>query len=129
MFRSGAVRQSAGRLKMRTTFLLLAVLGLAPPSPAQTPGAPCRPPSLIRQATADEAVSVVRARKRTVVTFLGYSDAGYEDREAMLKAAASIFDKFDPRTAVVNIGATPAGIGAVYQLAKKRGFATSGIVS
>ena len=34
-----------------------------------------------------------------------------------------------PRTTIVNIGATPDGIGRVYDLAKQRGFTTSGIVS
>ena len=74
-------------------------------------------------------MSAVRARKRTVVTFLGYSDADYENRDAMLKSAASVLDKFDARTAIITIGATPSGIGAVYEAAKRRGFETAGIVS
>jgi len=114
---------------MHAALSLIAILGLGPSSAAQTPATPCRPPSVVRQATSEQAVSAVRARKRTVVTFLGYSDADYEDREAMLKSAGSILDKFDPRTAIITIGATPAGVGAVYEAAKQRGFETAGIVS
>jgi hypothetical protein len=64
-----------------------------------------------------------------VVTFVGYSGAGYEDEAAMLDAAAEVLDGLDPARTVVNIGATPDGIGAVYRLAKERGFTTTGIVS
>ena len=114
---------------MHAAFSLVTLLWLGPSLAAQTPATPCRPPSVIRQATSEEAVSAVRGRKRTVVTLLGYSDADYENREAMLKTAGSILDKFDPRTAIVTIGATPSGVGAVYQVAKQRGFETAGIVS
>jgi hypothetical protein len=47
----------------------------------------------------------------------------------MLKKASDILDKFDPSITIINIGATPDGIGAVYELAKQRGFFTTGIVS
>ena len=40
-----------------------------------------------------------------------------------------MLSKFEPRRTLVNIGATEEGIGAVYDLAKGRGFATIGIVS
>jgi hypothetical protein len=66
---------------------------------------------------------------RKVLTFLGYSSSGYEDQGAMLKHAGQVLDRFDPETTIVNIGATAQGIGAVYELAKQRGFPTSGIVS
>jgi hypothetical protein len=56
-----------------------------------------------------------------VLTFLGYSGAEYENRPAMLEQATRILDKFDPKTTIVNIGATAEGIGAVYE--------TAGIVS
>ena len=36
---------------------------------------------------------------------------------------------FEPADTIVNIGAMPEGIGAVYELAEQRGFATTGIVS
>jgi transaldolase len=47
----------------------------------------------------------------------------------MLEKAGHILDEFDPSKTIVNIGATPEGIGAVYELAKRRGFTTTGIVS
>jgi hypothetical protein len=64
-----------------------------------------------------------------VLTFLGYSGAEYQDRKAMLRHAARTLDRFDRERTIVNIGATAAGIGAVYELAKRRGFRTTGIVS
>jgi hypothetical protein len=69
------------------------------------------------------------AQGRRVLSFLGYSDSGYEDAAAMLGHAARVLDEFDARDTLVNIGATPGGIGAVYELARQRGFTTTGIVS
>jgi predicted Rossmann-fold nucleotide-binding protein len=69
------------------------------------------------------------AQGRRVLSFLGYSDSGYEDPAAMLEHAERVLDEFDPHEAIVNIGATPGGIGAVYELAQRRGFMTTGIVS
>ena len=68
-------------------------------------------------------------RKKSVLSFLGYSGSGYEDEAAMLEHAAQVLSKADSRTTLVNIGATPEGIGAVYTLAKRLGFETTGIVS
>jgi hypothetical protein len=64
-----------------------------------------------------------------VVTFLGYSGAGYEDTRAMLAQADLILQRLNADNTIVNIGATAEGIGAVYDKAKTRGFKTSGIVS
>lgn len=64
-----------------------------------------------------------------VLTFLGYSGAEYEDKTEMLTQAGVILSRFDPRRTIVNIGATAEGIGAVYELAKQKGFRTTGIVS
>lgn len=83
----------------------------------------------IREATPQEIAEAFRERKRFVVTFLGYSGAGYEDPEAMLRQAAAVLETHDPSRTVVNIGATAEGIGAVYELARKKGFPTTGIVS
>ncbi|HKX43316.1 MAG TPA: hypothetical protein VJO99_19310, partial [Burkholderiaceae bacterium] len=66
---------------------------------------------------------------RRVLTFLGYSDSGYEDAAAMRVHAERVLDENDPAVTLVNIGATPGGIGAVYELARSRGFMTTGIVS
>ena len=69
------------------------------------------------------------ADTRTVLTFVGYSDSGYEDEGGMLRQAGRVLSQYDPASTIVNIGATPGGIGAVYKLAKERGFTTTGIVS
>jgi hypothetical protein len=76
-----------------------------------------------------EVRAYFEAQKRKVVTFFGYSGAGYEDDAAMLAVARATLRRFDPRTTIVNIGATADGIGAVYGVAKERGFTTTGIVS
>jgi len=68
-------------------------------------------------------------KKMKVLTFFGYSGAGYEDPAAMRAAAARVLDEVDPTTTIVNIGATAEGIGEVYEIAKQRGFFTTGIVS
>ena len=66
---------------------------------------------------------------RRVVTFLGYSGSGYEDPLAMLRAADAALDRLDPNQTIINIGATAQGVGAIYDLAKRKGFMTTGIVS
>ncbi len=66
---------------------------------------------------------------KTVVTFMGYSGAGYEDSKAMLAEAKKILSSHEPDKTIVNIGATSSGIGAVYEVAKKMGFTTTGVVS
>lgn len=83
----------------------------------------------IVQAAPHEAVARLRADGRAVLTFVGYSGAGYEDAPAMLAAARAELARHDPARTVVNIGATDVGIGAVYAIARELGFTTSGIVS
>jgi predicted Rossmann-fold nucleotide-binding protein len=83
----------------------------------------------VRDADSAQIGAWFAARGLRVLTFLGYSDAGYEDPAAMLAHAGRVLDAFDPAGALVSIGATPGGIGAVYALAKSRGFTTVGIVS
>jgi len=82
-----------------------------------------------REASQDDILAFVRERGMSVLSFAGYSAAGYEDAAAMLVQAAAVLDRRDPRTTLVNIGATAEGIGAVYALARERGFTTLGIVS
>jgi hypothetical protein len=84
-------------------------------------------------ATIDASPGEIRAffesQKKVVVTFVGYSGAEYEDKPAMLETAQKLLDELDTSKTIVNIGATPEGIGAIYDLAKDRGFVTTGIVS
>ncbi len=82
-----------------------------------------------KDATPAEIRAFFAGKKMKVLTFFGYSGAGYEDPEAMRAAASKVLDELDPKTTIVNIGATAEGIGAVYELAKRKGFATTGIVS
>ncbi len=82
-----------------------------------------------REASVAEIKAFFAARNKQVLTFFGYSGAGYQDPGAMLERAASVLDGFDPENTIVNIGATAEGIGAVYEAAKRRGFMTTGIVS
>ena len=80
-------------------------------------------------ATPDEIAAFFKSQHKLVLTFEGYSGAGYEDNASMLKQAERILRKYNPKKTIVNIGATPDGIGAVYEIAKRKGFVTSGIVS
>jgi len=82
-----------------------------------------------RSATTEDIKAFFKGKQKTVVTFVGYSSAGYEDEVSMHKEAERVLSEFDPAKTIVNIGATPDGIGAVYELAKRKGFFTTGIVS
>lgn len=92
-------------------------MSAGPAAPRVERVAPGTPPAALRPAG------------RRVLTFLGYSGAGYQREAAMLAAAATVLAEHDPARTVVNIGATAEGIGAVYGLARARGFATMGVVS
>lgn len=105
--------------------LWLAAAGAAPAATVTA----CRPAQQIIDATAERVRSFFASDGRRVVTFLGYSGAEYEDRAAMLAHAERILDRLDPGRTLINIGATADGIGAVYEMAKRRGFTTTGIVS
>ncbi len=87
------------------------------------------PRGIVKEATPEEIQAFFKEKKMTVLTFLGYSGAEYENKAKMLEEAAKIRAQFDPKATIVNIGATPEGIGAVYDLAKQQGFLTTGIVS
>lgn len=89
----------------------------------------CAPPRQVEVATPAQVRNHFAASGRTVVTFLGYSGAGYQDRAAMLRQADQVLAELDPGRTIVNIGATKQGVGAIYELAKRRNFATTGIVS
>ena len=89
----------------------------------------CDQPQTISEATPQEIYSFFNGKEMKVLTFLGYSAAEYENKAEMLKHAARVLDEFAPRATIVNIGATPEGMGAVYETAKRRGFLTTGIVS
>jgi hypothetical protein len=89
----------------------------------------CEGPREVREATLKSIQDFIQGKKMTVLTFAGYSGAEYQDPAAMLKSAALILDGQDPAKTLINIGATAVGIGAVYEIAKQKGFTTMGIVS
>jgi len=74
-------------------------------------------------------VAQVRAMGRRVVTFSGFSAAGYADQRAVDADIVAILSALDPARTIVCSGATRPGIGRVYRLAKDRDFRTIGIVS
>lgn len=89
----------------------------------------CDGPREVREATAASIDAFIHAKQMTVVTFAGYSGAGYEDPDALVLHASRVLDRLDPAKALINIGATAQGIGAIYEIAKRKGFTTTGIVS
>ena len=82
---------------------------------AATPGlaADCSGPTRQQVAAPDAVVAAVRARGLQVLTFVGYSGAGYQDDAAMQALAARVLDAADPARVLVNAGGTAEGIGAV----------------
>ena len=92
--------------------------------------AACDARTVVREAdSAKEISEFVRISGMTVLSFVGYSGAGYEDEAAMLAQADRVLARHDPARTMINIGATSQGIGAVYELARRRGYFTLGIVS
>ncbi len=82
-----------------------------------------------KTATSSEIKGFLQGTGKKVVTFVGYSGAGYENQAAMLNRAEHILRGFDPRNTIVNIGATAEGIGGIYEIARHMRFVTTGIVS
>src|SRR5262245_18700612 len=83
----------------------------------------------VREANLAAIRTFIQKRQMTVLTFVGYSGAEYENRGAMMDHAARVLDARDPKKTLINIGATEVGIGAVYEIAKQKDFTTMGIVS
>lgn len=104
--------------------LLLATLASAPAAQSACTGAP-----RVQVATSTSVAAFVRQTGRKVLTFTGYSAAGFEDVQRMREHAARILAASHPGTVLVNVGATAEGIGEVYDLAKRAGFVTMGVVS
>ena len=85
--------------------------------------------AVVQGATLQDIKAFFKDKQKTVLTFVGYSGAGYEDEASMRKEAERVLSEFDPAKTIINIGATPDGIGAIYEIAKREGFLTTGIVS
>lgn len=108
-------------------------MGTETTSPREERGSPLAPATgsrnIVRPASADAAITRIRKAGRCVITFVGFSGAGYEDARAIERVIARALDDLSPTSVLICAGATPEGIGAVYPLAKKRGFTTIGVVS
>lgn len=96
---------------------------------AAAPSLACDNAPVRVEADAKQIDDFVRGKGMKVLGFVGYSGAGYEDAAALRAAAEQVLAQHDPTATLVNIGGTAVGIGAVYELAKRRGFATMAIVS
>ena len=108
------------RLLTPLVAILFAGIALAASEPAVT---------TVQTAAPQEIKRYFEQSGMRVLTFAGYSGAGYEDADRMIREVTAILERYDPKTTIVNIGATADGIGAVYPLARQKGFRTTGIVS
>lgn len=88
-----------------------------------------RSPSSYGMVSSSDIRHFFAQHNKQVITFVGYSGQGYDQLDHMLDVAKTLLDRYDPDTTIVNIGATTDGIGAVYRVAKEKGFMTTGILS
>jgi hypothetical protein len=109
--------------------LCLAVLLAFGATLAPAASAACEGPREIREASLESIKAFVGATGKSVLTFAGFSGAGYERQDRLIEQASRVLDAHDPSKTLINIGATAEGIGIVYELARRKGFTTMGIVS
>jgi hypothetical protein len=82
-------------------------------SPAAATPLACKGPA---QLHTGDAATIARHRKATgkqVLTFVGYSGAGYQDPDALTQEASRILDRHDPARTLINSGGTAEGIGQI----------------
>jgi len=115
-------------ISIRKPVIALLLIGTSFALSAKAVGT-CTGETFVHEANVENIKDFVTGRRAEVVTFQGYSGSEYEDPAAMLEHAERVLEAQDPTRVLVNIGATQVGIGAVYELAKRKGFATMGIVS
>jgi hypothetical protein len=109
--------------------IMLTVLLACSASPPEAAAGGCPGPRQVGEASLPEILQFVQEKQMVVLTFAGFSGAGYENPAAMIENASEILRKQEPEKTLINIGATRDGIGAVYEVAKAMGFTTMGIVS
>jgi hypothetical protein len=107
----------------------VALLAGAWVGPAAAAPLACQGPAHIRTGDTTAIASHVKATGKNVLSFVGYSGAGYQDPDALIREAIRILDRYDPARTLINSGGTAEGIGQIYELAKRKGFETMGIVS
>ena len=81
-----------------------------------------------RNMTPEQTVAFFKKQEKTVLTFYGYA-VDYQKASEPRITVREILSQHVPRTTLINYGATQAGMGAVYSVAKSMGFTTTGIVS
>ncbi len=79
--------------------------------------------------SAESIVKQIKALEKNVFTLFGYSQLEYQDKDAVMKQIKKELKTLDPKTTIINIGATEEGIGAAYEIAKEMGFMTIGVAS
>jgi len=84
---------------------------------------------LVSSATPEQVEAYFRDRRKRVLTFVGYYRSGYQNTDKMLADARGELAAHLANETIVNIGALSEGIGLVYEIAKRMGFETTGIVS
>ena len=116
-------------LSVSKALVAIALLAGSFMSPAAATPLACKGPA---QLHTGDAATIARHRKATgkqVLTFVGYSGAGYQDPDALMREASGTLDRHDPARTLINSGGTAEGIGQIYVLAKGKGFETLGVVS
>lgn len=86
-------------------------------------------PREIHEARPLAARAYLQSTGNQFFTLAGYSGAEYEDPQAMHAAVERALAGRDPKQWIVSVGATAVGIGAAYDVAKRLGFGTIGVVS
>jgi hypothetical protein len=119
----------SGLFLLAGSLLLVSLLSTCALAVAPAVAGACDGPREVREATFESIQAFVQSKKMDVLTFAGYSGAEYQDPEAMLERASRILDGYEPAKTLINIGGTEIGIGAVYEIAKRKGFTTMGITS
>ncbi|MCB1112133.1 MAG: hypothetical protein H7A37_01570 [Chlamydiales bacterium] len=78
----------------------------------------------------DDAITYTNVKKgdKDIVSFIGFSSP-YPDRDKLNHCIEEALEILHPNDVIIAAGATEVGIGAVYPIAKKKGFETLGIVS
>ena len=109
---------------------LLPLLALAAASTfAFDAQAGCSGKPTLHDSSSSSVTAFVRSTGKKVLTFSGYSAAGYENPQDLRDIAGRILAATDPGTTLINIGGTSDGIGQLYEWAKGAGFTTIGVVS
>jgi hypothetical protein len=92
-------------------------------------GQDCDGPKQVREATLADILAFIQEKEMSVVTVSGYTTEGYENQQDLLENARKLLKLQDPTKVIINIRGADAGIGAMYAIAKEKGFITMGICS